>query len=94
MHLRFLGTAQLPPCPCCNPRHTAWSSSVRAHPDLEEPSAKPGKVQKAGLEGWAEGWRKQSLLIKIPLFVPGSEPGVAAASRHVAWEQGVQERGR
>lgn len=59
----------------------AWSRSIRAHPDLEEPSAEPGRVQKAGLEGWAGGWRKQSLLIKMPLFVPSSKTGVPCSQQ-------------
>lgn len=61
------GAPQLSPCPCCSPRHSARLEE--AHPDLEEPSVKPGRAQKARLEGWSEGWRKQSLLIRISLFV-------------------------
>lgn len=67
IHLCFLGTPHLPPCPCCSLTYSARLEE--AHSDLEKPSVKPGMVQKAGLEGWAEGWKKQSLLIRISLFV-------------------------
>lgn len=62
----------------------AFSLTGRAYPDLEEPSVKPGRVQKAGLEWWVEGWRKQSLLIRISLFVQ------AARLESMNQEEGVK----